>query len=45
MRILYSTSLLVESDFLEVYEYLMYCLIVLQFFLQYLMSAENVISS
>jgi hypothetical protein len=31
--------------FLEVYKYLMYCLIVLPLFLQYLTNAENLISS
>jgi hypothetical protein len=31
--------------FLEVYEYLMYCLIVLPFFLQYLTNARDLISS
>jgi hypothetical protein len=31
--------------FLEVYEKIIYCLIVLQFFFQCLMNAENLISS
>jgi hypothetical protein len=31
--------------FLEVYELLIYCLIVLPFFLRYLTNAENLISS
>jgi hypothetical protein len=39
MKILYNTN------FLEVFEYLMYSLIVLPFFLQYLMNAETLISS
>jgi hypothetical protein len=73
MRILYNTSLLTETGFLEVYKYLMYCLIhtyishfispkynghetghrhntnkqsiVLSLFLEYMMNAENLISS